>query len=57
MPLETKMIYPVIEKLKGILIVSCQANLGEPFAQPAYIKAMALSAINGGAKGPALRGI
>jgi N-acylglucosamine-6-phosphate 2-epimerase len=57
MQLETKMIYPVIEKLKGILIVSCQANLGEPLAQPAYIKAMALSAINGGAKGLRLEGI
>jgi len=47
----------IIEKIKGILIVSCQADAGEPLAVPEHIKALALSAIIGGAKALRLEGI
>ncbi len=47
----------VIAKFAGSLIVSCQADTGEPLCSPEHIKALALSAINGGAKALRLEGI
>jgi putative N-acetylmannosamine-6-phosphate epimerase len=38
------------------LIVSCQASEGEPLCSPEHIKALALSALNGGAGGLRLEG-
>lgn len=48
--------YPVISQLKNGIIISCQADAGEPLAKPSHIKALALSAIKGGAKGLRLEG-
>jgi N-acylglucosamine-6-phosphate 2-epimerase len=48
--------WPVIARLRGTLIVSCQASEGEPLCSPLHIKALALSAIAGGAKGLRLEG-
>ena len=48
--------YSYIDKLNSSLIVSCQADQGEPLASPEHIRALALSAINGGAKGLRLEG-
>jgi N-acylglucosamine-6-phosphate 2-epimerase len=48
--------WPVITRLKGALVVSCQASEGEPLAAPAHIKALALSVITGGAQGLRLEG-
>jgi N-acylglucosamine-6-phosphate 2-epimerase len=45
-----------IEKLARALIVSCQASEGEPLCAPEHIKALALSAINGGAGALRLEG-
>jgi N-acylglucosamine-6-phosphate 2-epimerase len=45
-----------IKKLRGGLIVSCQASEGEPLCAPEHICALALSAINGGARGLRLEG-
>lgn len=41
----------LITVLKGALIVSCQASIGEPLYGSTYMAAMAASAINGGANG------
>jgi N-acylglucosamine-6-phosphate 2-epimerase len=49
--------HSIIENIKGTLIVSCQADEGEPLAAPEHIKALALSAIMGGAKALRLEGI
>ncbi len=49
--------YSVINTLKKILIVSCQASSGEPLDSPEHIKALALSAIMGGAKALRLEGV
>jgi N-acylglucosamine-6-phosphate 2-epimerase len=46
----------VVAKLKGALVVSCQASEGEPLCSPEHIKAMALSVIAGGAHGLRLEG-
>jgi putative N-acetylmannosamine-6-phosphate epimerase len=46
-----------IKQLDGALIVSSQASPGEPLAFPEHLLAMALSAINGGARGVRLEGI
>jgi N-acylglucosamine-6-phosphate 2-epimerase len=46
----------VIEQLRGALIVSCQASEGEPLCAPEHICALALSAVNGGARGLRLEG-
>jgi N-acylglucosamine-6-phosphate 2-epimerase len=48
--------YPILDRLKSVLIVSCQASQGEPLASPEHITALALSVINGGAKGLRLEG-
>ncbi len=45
-----------LQRLKGKLIVSCQASEGEPLCSPEHIKALALSALNGGAGGLRLEG-
>lgn len=41
----------VIEKLRGGLVVSCQATLGSPLADPQIIAALALTADQNGAAG------
>ncbi len=46
-----------IARLKGGLIVSCQASTGEPLCAPQHILALALSAIAGGAVGLRLEGV
>ncbi len=46
----------VINQLERVLIVSCQASVGEPLCAPTHIAAMALSAIAGGAKALRLEG-
>lgn len=43
-------------KLYGGLIVSCQADVGEPLSSPEHIAALALSVVYGGAKGLRLEG-
>lgn len=45
-----------ISRLKNVLIVSSQASEGEPLCAPEHICALALSGINGGAKGLRLEG-
>jgi N-acylglucosamine-6-phosphate 2-epimerase len=52
-----QIVWPSIKDLEGGLIVSCQASSGEPLAAPSHILALALSAINGGAKGLRLEGV
>lgn len=47
---------PVLKKLEGGLIVSCQASRGEPLNSPEHILALSMSAINGGAIGLRLAG-
>src|SRR5271170_3865971 len=46
----------VIKQLSGALIVSCQASAGEPLCHPSHIKALAQSAIMGGARALRLEG-
>ena len=41
----------LLERLRGRLVVSCQARAGEPLHGPEHMTAMALSAIAGGAGG------
>lgn len=43
--------YEVISSLKGGLVVSCQADEATPMFAPAFKQAMALSALQGGARG------
>ncbi len=43
--------HPVFERLRGGLIVSCQAQKGEPLHVPGYMARMALAAKIGGAVG------
>jgi len=38
-----------INKLEGVLIVSCQADVGEPLCKPEIIAALSLSVLSGGA--------
>lgn len=45
-----------LTRLRNKLIVSCQADKGEPLCAPAHIGALALSALNGGAGGLRLEG-
>ncbi|PWT98247.1 MAG: N-acetylmannosamine-6-phosphate 2-epimerase [Candidatus Melainabacteria bacterium] len=49
-------VWQAVAKLKGTLVVSCQASEGEPLCSPEHIKAMALSVIAGGAHGLRLEG-
>jgi putative N-acetylmannosamine-6-phosphate epimerase len=46
-----------LKRLKGALIVSCQASAGEPLAQPEHILALSLSALAGGARALRLEGV
>jgi N-acylglucosamine-6-phosphate 2-epimerase len=46
----------LVERLRGVLVVSCQAAEGEPLCHPSHILALALSAITGGAGGLRLEG-
>lgn len=50
-------IWPSLQRLRGGLVVSCQASPGEPLFDPGHIAALALSVINGGASGLRLEGI
>jgi N-acylglucosamine-6-phosphate 2-epimerase len=45
-----------VRRMGGTLVVSCQAADGEPLCDPSHIKALALSAIMGGAGGLRLEG-
>lgn len=45
-----------IKKLRGVIICSSQASIGEPLCDPSHIVAMALSAIAGGARALRLEG-
>lgn len=49
--------YEVIDKLRGVLIVSCQADRGEPLCKPEIIAALSLSVISGGASALRLEGV
>ncbi|SDR81596.1 N-acylglucosamine-6-phosphate 2-epimerase [Paraoerskovia marina] len=46
----------VLDALRGRLVVSCQARDGEPLHGPLHMRAMALSALAGGASGLRLEG-
>ncbi|MBX9685311.1 MAG: N-acetylmannosamine-6-phosphate 2-epimerase [Candidatus Obscuribacterales bacterium] len=48
--------YPVIEKLEQAVIVSSQASDNEPLNKPEHLCALALSGLNGGARGLRLEG-
>lgn len=48
--------HPVVEALRGHLVVSCQARPGEPLHGPDHMTAMALSALAGGAVALRLEG-
>ncbi len=47
----------LIERLKGVLIVSCQAERSEPLGRPEHILALSLTVINGGAGALRLEGV
>lgn len=47
----------LIEKLKGVLIVSCQAERTEPLGRPEHILALSLTVLNGGAGALRLEGV
>lgn len=49
--------YDVINKLRGVLIVSCQADRGEPLCKPEIIAALSLSVVSGGASALRLEGV
>lgn len=49
--------YDSINKLKGVLIVSCQADVGEPLCKPEIIAALSLSVLSGGASALRLEGV
>ncbi|MBU6451966.1 MAG: N-acetylmannosamine-6-phosphate 2-epimerase [Cyanobacteria bacterium REEB67] len=57
--METSQFSPadVIASLAGAMIISCQASKGEPLCHPDHILALALSGINGGARGLRLEGV
>ena len=48
---------PVVEKIKGGLIVSCQAYPGEPLRHPGTMAQMAMAAVEGGAIGIRCQGL
>lgn len=48
---------PVIEKIKGGLVVSCQAYPGEPLRHPETMAQMAMAAVEGGAVGIRCQGL
>lgn len=52
--IETK--WDSLNALRNRLVVSCQASHGEPLCAPEHIKALSLSALNGGAGGLRLEG-
>jgi len=47
----------IVQSIDGALVVSCQASSGEPLNRPEHILALALSAINGGARALRLEGV
>ncbi|SCG39508.1 N-acetylmannosamine-6-phosphate 2-epimerase [Micromonospora coxensis] len=47
----------VLDDLRGRLVVSCQADPGEPLDDPAHIVALARSALRGGAAGIRAQGL
>ena len=51
------MVHPLIQQLKGGLIVSCQAYPGEPLRQPEIMARMAQAAVAGGAVGIRCQGL
>lgn len=55
-PATTARPHPVVEALRGRLVVSCQAWPGEPLHGPVHMTAMALSALAGGAVALRLEG-
>lgn len=48
---------PVLERLRGRLIVSCQAYPGEPLCDPEAMRRMALAVLDGGAAGIRAQGL
>ncbi|OTA28742.1 N-acetylmannosamine-6-phosphate 2-epimerase [Alloscardovia macacae] len=51
------MVHPLIEQLKGGLVVSCQAYPGEPLRHPETMAQMAQAAVIGGAVGIRCQGL
>ncbi|MBB5377137.1 N-acylglucosamine-6-phosphate 2-epimerase [Deinococcus metalli] len=47
---------PVLDTLRGGLVVSCQANPGSPLRDPFIIGQLALAAVMGGARGVRIQG-
>lgn len=56
-PEESDNLPATLQRLRKALIVSSQASEGEPLCAPEHICAMALSALNGGARGIRLEGV
>lgn len=54
---EHKSLASVLARIKGGLIVSCQASKGEPLAKPEHILALSLTVLNGGACALRLEGV
>ncbi len=52
----SNLVKDVIDSIDGAMIISCQASKGEPLCHPDHILALALSGINGGARGLRLEG-
>src|ERR1700733_655384 len=53
----SNLVKDVIDSIDGAMIISCQASKGEPLNHPDHILALALSGINGGARGLRLEGV
>ncbi len=48
---------PVLDGLRGRLIVSCQADAGSPLADPTHIQALAQAVVRGGARAVRIEGL